>query len=212
MWYNKHMWTVYKVIIQSKIYVGITSKGLDWRKRRHQVEARRGLTKTIFHNTLNKHMGEAQWEQLDVVSSKDEAVTLEKYYISHFNSLYPNGLNLTSGGEGVESHKHTDEAKRKISVGNKGYKASTATRKLISKATKGKSKKPWTEEQKLKKAKLSGSKPFDVFSTDGSYIGTWINKSQCARDLDICRESIIYSLKLSKKKIGHNVKYIFRYK
>ena len=205
------MWTVYKVTIQSKIYVGITSKGLDWRRRRHQVEARRGLTKTIFHNTLNKYMSEAIWEQLCLISSKEEAIALEKQYINQFNSRYPNGLNLTCGGEGVESHKHTNEAKRKISVANKGYKASQATRKLISEATKGKTKKPWTEEQKIAKAKASGTKPFDVFEFNGCYVGTWTNKSQCARDLGISRTVIVKSLK-QRKRLDSRVKYLFRHK
>ena len=205
------MWTVYKVTIQSKIYIGITSKGLDWRRRRHQVEARRGLTKTVFHNMLNKHMSEALWEDLKFVSSKEEAIALEKQYISQFNSLYPNGLNLTSGGEGVESHKHTEEAKRKISIANKGYKASLATRKLISQATKGKTKRPWTEEQKLARAKASGAKPFHVFKLDGTYVGTWLSKSQCARELKISRTVIIRSLK-QPKRLDSRIKYIFRCK
>lgn len=38
-------------------------------------------------------------ETLEMTNNKDELDKLEKYYIKHFNSIYPNGYNLQTGGE-----------------------------------------------------------------------------------------------------------------
>ena len=40
---------------------------------------------------------------------------LEDYYIELKDTLYPNGYNLTKGGEGIRGYTHTDETREKMS-------------------------------------------------------------------------------------------------
>lgn len=205
------IWTIYSAEIDNKFYVGITSKGLDWRKRRHQVEARRGLTKTVFHNKLAKHIDNTKWSILREVLSKEEALLLEKELIIQYNSRFPNGYNLTNGGDGIWGHKHSKETKESISKKNTGHTASVESRELMSKNRKGISTGIQTIEQKNEKAKRSGTLPFDVFTRTGEYVGTWCNKSECSRLLGVSRSSIIKGL-TSIKEPYYNIKYIFRIK
>lgn len=53
-----------------------------------------------------------------------------------------------------------------------------------------------------------GSKPFEVCTKEGEYIGKWINKSQCARDLNLRIEKISACC-LGKRKSHKD--YIFNY-
>lgn len=204
------MWIVYLVEIDNKSYVGVTSKGLGWRKRRHQVEARRGLTKTVFHNKLAKNIDSAKWIELASVSSKEEALSLEKMYIRQYNSKFPNGYNLTDGGEGVWGHNHSEDTIQKIREANTGRKHSNKSKQLMSKNRKGISTGKQSIERKNTKAKQMGTKEFDVFTRNGKYVGTWVNKSQCSRDLNISRNTIIRGLKQSSN--YYNIKYIFKVK
>ena len=94
----------------------------------------------------------------------------EKYYIKKYNTLLPNGYNMTIGGEGTHGYKHTDETKKLMSekkkgmyIGennpnygkglsgkdnpNYGVKMSEETKNKISKGNKGKIR---TEETKKK--------------------------------------------------------------
>ena len=204
------MWTVYLVKIDSKFYVGITSRGLKWRKLRHETDSRRKTTRTYFHNKLLKHMKNAEWSVLVEVATKDLAIALEKQYIIEYNSLYPSGYNLTKGGEGVWGHQHSKETIDKIKLANSGRKHSIKSKKLMSKNRKGVSTGSQSKERIDKKAVDMGSVAFDVFTKDGIYVGTWTNKSQCARDLQISRSTIIRQLENQSNYF--NVKYVFRVK
>jgi len=175
------------------------------------VEARRGLTKTVFHNKLAKYLDIAKWTILREVSSKDEVLLLEKELIIQYNSKFPNGYNLTDGGEGAWGLKHSKETKENISKKNIGHITSLESRELMSKNRKGISTGIQTIEQKNEKAKIGGTMPFDVFTRIGEYVGTWSNKSECSRTLGISRKCIIDGL-LTTKEPYHNVKYVFRIK
>ena len=112
-------------------------------------------------------------EYIKTCYSQEELDESEKYYTKLFNTLYPNGYNLTDGGKGFV---HCEETKRKISEANKGrhrseeYKRkfcgennpnygkhlSEETRRKISEAQKGKhhseeSKRKISETHKGKK-------------------------------------------------------------
>lgn len=204
------MWLVYLVEIDNKFYVGVTSKGLDWRMRRHKVEARRDLTKTVFHNKLAKYIDEAKWTEIVITDSKENALKLEKAYIKQYACKFPNGYNLTDGGEGVWGHSHTEETKNKISRANAGRKHSKKSKQLMSKNRKGKSTGKQSTQRRENKAKQMGTEEFNVFTRDNKYIGTWKNKSQCSRDLNISRNTIIRGLKQSSN--YYNIKYIFKVK
>jgi group I intron endonuclease len=61
------------------------------------------------HNFIN---GLIEW-----AGNMDELSTLEQLYIEKYNSLVPNGYNLTTGGE---TFKHHELSKKKISENQKG--------------------------------------------------------------------------------------------
>ena len=52
---------------------------------------------------------------------------LEQLYIEHYNTLKPNGYNLTEGGEGVSGFKFSPETIEKLSLSHKGKKLSLET-------------------------------------------------------------------------------------
>jgi hypothetical protein len=100
------------------------------------------------------------------LSNKD-AIELERIYIKFYGRKNEGGLliNLTSGGEGLEGHNHTEETKSKISSSKKGCpayfkthteeskqkirdkamgrRASPETRKKLSESRKGRV--PWNK-------------------------------------------------------------------
>lgn len=132
--------------INNKKYVGITSRtpAERWGKNGSKYS-----TSPKFYAAINKYgWNNFEHKILETKLSKEEACLKEQYYIQKFNSLSPNGYNLTTGGEITEV---SDEARKKISksmMGNKnglGHKCSEETRKKISDAQKGKT---FTEEHK----------------------------------------------------------------
>ena len=99
---------IYRVTnnINNKVYIGQTSTSIEKRWTQHKSAARTAKNnKIIFYNAINKY-GEDNFT-IDVIYevsciTKDELIDelndLEIYYISIYNSLIPNGYNLTSGG------------------------------------------------------------------------------------------------------------------
>lgn len=79
--------------------------------------------------------------------SKQELNQRERHYIREFNTVWPNGYNMTNGGEGpcdltrekirnkILGSKHSEETKKKISISNTGQKRSLEARKKMSEAS-----------------------------------------------------------------------------
>lgn len=144
------------------MYVGITSRTPEnrWGKNGCNYS-----TSPKFYAAINKYgWNNFEHEILETGLSKEEACLREQYYIQKFNSLSPNGYNLTSGGEMTEM---SDEARKKLSksmMGNKnglGHKCSEEKKKKISDAQKGKT---FTKEHKrhISEAK-KGEKGWSLF-------------------------------------------------
>ena len=116
-------------------YVGITSKTLKQRFRKHLDNA--------LYTKHNKHL--CNWilklrkENKKPIMEEIESCTIEnwqereKYWISQFNNL----LNSTEGGEGCFGFHHSEESKKKISLLKKGLKQSDSTRSKRSNSLKG---------------------------------------------------------------------------
>ena len=88
---------IYKITnkITGKVYIGQTVRTLQKRWKQH-VNAKDSL---VIHNSIRKYGVENfTVEQIDIACSRDELNKKEIYWISFYNSLYPNGYNLTSGG------------------------------------------------------------------------------------------------------------------
>ena len=150
---------IYKIEnkINGKCYIGQTIESLQKRINRHKYSNNHCYA---IHNALKKY-GIDNFDISvidDTATTMDELNELEIKYIKEYNSLSPNGYNLTTGGmnhtsseETLEKlrnvckgEKHynygkhrTEEIKRKISIANTGKKRTEETKKRISKAVKG---------------------------------------------------------------------------
>lgn len=129
---------VYKITndINDKIYIGQTVGSLNERWRRHTWDCtikRNAMAITsaiIKYGIENFHI-----EKIYEASNIDELNEMEKYYISSYNSLSPNGYNLCTGGN---NKRLSDETKKKISESNKGKVASEESKKKMSISQAGK--------------------------------------------------------------------------
>ena len=124
---------IYKITnkINSKLYIGQTSQKLMARWKEHV----RSKTCKALGAAIRKYGPNSfTIEILQNCSSYEEMNILEKEYIKKFSSLYPDGYNLTTGGnngkhlewtkkkigEANRHRKHTEESKRKLSLARKG--------------------------------------------------------------------------------------------
>ncbi|MDD4292213.1 MAG: hypothetical protein PHX51_08295 [Clostridia bacterium] len=107
---------VYKHTSSSnKSYIGITSNSADDRLHEHNNAAKQGST-LIFHRAIIKYgLENFKTEILAFDLTCDEACAAEIYFIKFYNTLKPNGYNITSGGDGVRDYKHTEETKELLS-------------------------------------------------------------------------------------------------
>ena len=122
-------------------YIG-QSVNILTRWQSHVTGTRSLIGKAIKEHTVQNFVFEILEE-----CSKEELNDREIFWISHFNSLHPNGYNKTSGGSSIMIV--SDETRKKISEANKGRPLSEATKKKISEANK-KSSGPKTDEHKKK--------------------------------------------------------------
>lgn len=162
------IYKIYKIKnnINGKIYIGFTSKGINYRFRCHCYSKKNTrITKAI--KKYGKHNFSIEWicSSLD----KDYALNiLEPYFIQQYKCLVNNGgYNLCTGGQGISYHtlktkrllskkrkelinsgwvsswkgrKHSEEAKKRIGVANSNKSLSTIN----------KLKKSWTKERREK--------------------------------------------------------------
>ena len=92
---------IYKVSndVNDKLYIGQTVN-LEKRKLAHFYDNR--TTNQIFKKAILKYGKEHfNFEIIDTATSKKEANEKEIYYIRYYNSIKPNGYNMTIGGEGA---------------------------------------------------------------------------------------------------------------
>lgn len=146
---------IYKAtnIINGKIYIGQTSKTLEYRKREHFKQVNNN-SQLAFHRAIRKYGKESfSWGVIDSANTLEELSQKEMYWISFYNSYIlsvdSNGYNMTLGGEGAIGRRHSKETRalmkeRKIGVfdGNKnpmyGKSHSEESRQKISQSLKGK--------------------------------------------------------------------------
>lgn len=146
---------VYKItnLVNGKIYIGKTSKTIEYRFRRHIRAAKVKDPKdySAIHKAINKHGYENfKVELVEEFSTDEECLEAERKYISQFNSIDKKiGYNISLGGDGPSGAKHTEEAKIKMSRFRKGRFVgeanhfygkthSTETKKKIGDKRKGK--------------------------------------------------------------------------
>jgi group I intron endonuclease len=104
--------------ITGKIYIGQTTKSLEQRIKGHIKESKIDSNRP-FMLSINEY-GEDNFtfETIDSANNLDELNDKEVYWINFYNSVSPNGYNVTGGGQGKKM-KTTKELNRIISEGLK---------------------------------------------------------------------------------------------
>ena len=113
--------------ITGKIYVGQTTHTLDKRIKSHLKESKMESNRP-FMLSINKY-GEDNFifETIDSADNLDELNDKEIYWINFYNSVSPNGYNVTGGGQGKKMMV-TNELSERIS---KGLKNSEKWQKIL---------------------------------------------------------------------------------
>lgn len=107
-------------------YIGQTTKTLKQRWAEHVYDATGAGSRSrgsYLHSAILKY-GENSFSQevLNTCLSKEALDIVEKFYISLFNTVRPNGYNICLGGTGVmHGRKMSEESKAKISAKSKGH-------------------------------------------------------------------------------------------
>jgi len=91
---------IYKVtnLVNGKIYIGQTTKTLQRRKSVHYGNARCG-SDNVFHRSLMKYdQTDFSWSVVCKCNTLNELNEKEISFIDKFETLIPNGYNMTGGG------------------------------------------------------------------------------------------------------------------
>lgn len=204
---------VYRVMFpNSKCYIGITSKSLEFRKNKHFSELKKG-TNYKFHNALRKYRKQEIWEEFCYCKTWNDAKNLEKYFIQYFDS-FNNGYNSTLGGDGIIGLKFSEESKKKMrgprpqtSKALKGKPKSEEHRKKLSDFRK---QFKYTREQKEQHSKNCGGRLFSVYKNTIK-IGEWYSKQLCAEELNLSDRGILGCLNqpgIFKSHKGYTFQYV----
>lgn len=218
---------IYKIVntINNKVYVGQTTKTIVYRWMQHlKSERNTKHCKSPIYLAMRKH-GVKNFSIHPIMHGAkdlDELNRQEILVIRLYNAVNK-GYNCQHGGTNAWI---TEEARKNISDSVKksptrywlGKTLSQETRDKISN-TKiqlgqalgsnnpmfGKKHKQASVEQN---AISNGSKPFNVYK-DGTLIGSYVNKTQCAKDIGSCREAVRDTLSgRFKSTKGHTLEYI----
>ena len=128
---------VYKITntVNNKAYIGISTKDPTKRNGRISHHYSGGGNKLIAMD-LEKYGRDTFTHEIIAVNIFPELLfDLEIAYIQKFDTVSPNGYNLTHGGEGWSM---CEEVRRKMSESKKGKKPSVETRRKISESLRGK--------------------------------------------------------------------------
>jgi len=213
-------WCVYKHtnLVNGKIYIGITGK----KPEKRWSNGNGYWSNRHFYNAIKKYGWNEGFshEILESGLSEEEAKQKEIEYIAKFNSMSPNGYNLTAGGDGTNGWKMTEEQKKTISLRNKGLKRSEEVREFLRKRQLGKKAseetrkklsivhtgRKHTEEslQKMRIAKKAAGippqataaaaewhkKPILQYTLQGEFVREWDSAADASRELSISQRGI----------------------
>ena len=133
---------IYKITntINDNAYIGQTVQPFKTRIRQH-----RHNRKSLIGKAIHKY----GWENftveiLESCTSREELNEREKYYIAFYNTVYPNGYNLTDGGGSFSPSK---KARKNMSIGQKRRYAKQEEHEKSSEAA---NKEPLSDEHRAK--------------------------------------------------------------
>jgi group I intron endonuclease len=133
---------IYKITnkITNKCYIGETKKSnpeLRWNEHKRKIE--KGIGCPALQDAVKKYGIEYFKFEILIICFDEDRYRFEKEYIKKYNSISPNGYNLTTGGEGggFYGKKHSETTVNKIrSVLKERYENNPELRKEISDRTK----------------------------------------------------------------------------
>ena len=115
---------IYKITnnISKKCYIGETKKSnpyLRWNEHKRKIE--QGIGCPALQDAVKKYGIDNFTFEILIICFNEERYKFEIEYIKKYNSIAPNGYNLTKGGEGggFYGKKHSQETINKISQTSK---------------------------------------------------------------------------------------------
>ena len=155
---------IYKIInqIDGKIYIGQTIKTVQYRWKKHLIEAQSNRHGCKYLNSAIRKYGEKNFkvETLLQVGSREWLDYYETKFIEQFESTNPAiGYNICRGGQGNPNPNRkplSEETKRKIGLGNRGKTRSQEVRKAISRSLAGRTSSLSPAGRKAIQEKMTG--------------------------------------------------------
>lgn len=107
---------IIKNLINGKEYIG---KTMNMKERMAYHSSGKRLT---IHLAIRKYGIENFQVYCEYFpeKSEDELFLMEKSMIAQYNTIAPNGYNISEGGRGISGYRHTEETKKIISEKHKG--------------------------------------------------------------------------------------------
>jgi group I intron endonuclease len=106
---------VYKITntLNGKLYIGITIRPLQTRWKQHITQSR--TSEYPLHKSMRKYgIDQFTIEVIEMCIDHTTLLQRERYWIECYNTMIPNGYNITAGGEGIFGMHRSEETKRKI--------------------------------------------------------------------------------------------------
>jgi hypothetical protein len=95
---------IYKISSPSgKVYVGQTVRSFEKRMKQHKQDS---SCCTLIKRAIDKYGDEMNYEIIEEDVPQEQLDEREVHWISHFNSLAPNGYNCTTGGQFRKEYSH----------------------------------------------------------------------------------------------------------
>lgn len=140
--------------VTGKAYIGKTMQPLKRRSMTHVSKAKHGSA-LIFHCAIRKYGPESfVWKVLFESSAEYDINSIEIFSIHQYNTVSPNGYNLTLGGTGGTPTDETIQKMKESQIGKKHPSRQKATPETIEKlrlSHLGKKQSPETIEKRRKK-------------------------------------------------------------
>ena len=147
--------------ITKKSYIGESKKkDVKWRWNEHKKTIENNKGCPALRDAVKKYGIENFEFSIIIICFDDERFKYEKEYIKKYNTVVPNGYNITNGGEGggFQGKKHTEQVKADIRNKSKQkYIDNPELRKQISERNKIIMKNPVIRE-KIKNGLLNSEK------------------------------------------------------
>lgn len=114
---------IYAIKYSNKIiYIGQTIRSLKKRISSYKSNIKYLKNKQYIINHLRKYgIENHEFVKIDSAFSKKELNNKEIYYIILYNTIYPNGLNLTTGGDSPEFSQETRNKMSKSRLGKEPW-------------------------------------------------------------------------------------------